>query len=461
MPENFLSQDGLKNIRLTGAERESMRSELMRRAKDDHSVREDQPRRSSVMHMGETLLRGLTEDPRLALRPEERTAMLRALRIGMIESEQQKTGFVARLFRWPTLSGAVAVLVVMSGTALAAENALPGDLLYPVKIHVNENVRASLSFSTRNKAEWNIERSVRRLEEAEALLDRAALTAKTSSDVAKNFESHVAAAHRNIEEFRATGDAAASAELSARLESALAAHEKVLRRRTDENGAQPAGAGLRNLLTDVKSETDRSMRQTDEATADAYASTDADADIHVAAKDGIRNAREKISRTRSFIDRETPAAKPEAIERAKTKLNAAQRSLDSAEEKFRNGADAGSFATVRMTLKDAEEAKLLVREKPRHPHKQDHEESTGHSTQSMNAGVSLASSRSGSPHSEAKTDAHGHIEDAAEKTGGDAVDSDHSPSSPHPSPTDTLSEAPIPLPTLPINTKGNRGSDER
>src|SRR3989338_8750977 len=40
---------------------------------------------------------------------------------------------------------AVFVLIIGGGPAAAAEGALPGDILYPVKVHVNEEMRATLT----------------------------------------------------------------------------------------------------------------------------------------------------------------------------------------------------------------------------------------------------------------------------------------------------------------------------
>ncbi len=61
------------------------------------------------------------------------------------------------------------LLIVGGGTGVIAENALPGDVLYPVKIHVNENIESTLAFTPKSNAEVAIKQATKRLEEVEKL----------------------------------------------------------------------------------------------------------------------------------------------------------------------------------------------------------------------------------------------------------------------------------------------------
>lgn len=88
----------------------------------------------------------------------------------------------------------VALLVVAlvgSGTAYAAEGALPGEPLYAVKININEKVRVALAASPAVKAQVHAALAERRVEEAETLAARGALDAAISEHLATNFEEHV------------------------------------------------------------------------------------------------------------------------------------------------------------------------------------------------------------------------------------------------------------------------------
>ena len=63
------------------------------------------------------------------------------------------------------------VILVLSGggTALVAQNSVPGDMLYPVKINISESLRGSLTFGTDDEAELQADILAERVTEAEAL----------------------------------------------------------------------------------------------------------------------------------------------------------------------------------------------------------------------------------------------------------------------------------------------------
>ena len=73
-------------------------------------------------------------------------------------------------------SALVLVLMLGSGTSYAAEGALPGDLLYPVKKVVNEGVRAALAVTPEARVQWQTARTSRRLAEAQTLVAHNDLT---------------------------------------------------------------------------------------------------------------------------------------------------------------------------------------------------------------------------------------------------------------------------------------------
>lgn len=63
----------------------------------------------------------------------------------------------------------IALMIGTGGTAFAAQNTVPGDFLYPVKVHVNENVRSSLALGADAEAKLQAEFFAERLEEARTL----------------------------------------------------------------------------------------------------------------------------------------------------------------------------------------------------------------------------------------------------------------------------------------------------
>ena len=134
----------------------------------------------------------------------------------------------------------VPLILILSagGTAYAAEGALPGDVLYPVKISVNEQMQSALALSPRAKAQVHVSLAGKRLEEAQALAIQGRLDAPSTAQLQTNLEEHA----KEAQEFSKTvaeNDPDAGAEISAQLSSSLSANNAVLEdvgdRSHDEN----------------------------------------------------------------------------------------------------------------------------------------------------------------------------------------------------------------------------------
>ena len=126
---------------------------------------------------------------------------------------------------------ALAVVLIASIPVLA-ENAVPGDVLYPVKVRINEEVQGSLVRSPYAKVEWETERIERRLAEARLLADEGKLTPEVEVEVANAVREHSEAAQEGIATLRVSdSDEAALAEIT--LSSALDVQSEMLEGRSD------------------------------------------------------------------------------------------------------------------------------------------------------------------------------------------------------------------------------------
>jgi hypothetical protein len=97
---------------------------------------------------------------------------------------------------------AVAAAVVLIVVPFVAEQALPGDPLYAIKVSFNEEVRSTLAFDAYQKVEWETERLNRRISEARLLADEGLLTEEAEIAVATAVREHAANAQKGIEEIR-------------------------------------------------------------------------------------------------------------------------------------------------------------------------------------------------------------------------------------------------------------------
>ena len=123
---------------------------------------------------------------------------------------------------------AAAMVLFGGGTSFAAEGALPGDTLYPVKTSVNEEVVSMVKVSNKSQAKWDIRRSERRLEEIEKLAADGEISEEAKAEAKTRLESHIKDVKKNIEEMEKEGDSESSFEIASGLETSLKAHQRVL-----------------------------------------------------------------------------------------------------------------------------------------------------------------------------------------------------------------------------------------
>jgi Domain of unknown function (DUF5667) len=128
----------------------------------------------------------------------------------------------------------VLVIGLSSGTAFAAQSALPGQPLYAVKINVNEKVATALATTPQAKAQVNAQLATTRLEEAETLASTGKLDATTTAQLADNFAAHATAAQANTASLQAQ-DPGAAAQIGAEFDSTLAAHGAILAQIGDDS----------------------------------------------------------------------------------------------------------------------------------------------------------------------------------------------------------------------------------
>lgn len=173
----------------------------------------------------------------------ERDAMRRALEYamqssGLVKSPIQIVPSPYLFIHQRLVSSLALVLVVIlvgGTTAYAAEAAIPGDILYTVKVNLNESVRETLARGAEAKAEWYEEAANRRMQEAEALAARGTLTADVKVALEERFESHAEALEENIALVEEK-DPVIAAEISNRFESSVLAHSAIVARLGDGGG---------------------------------------------------------------------------------------------------------------------------------------------------------------------------------------------------------------------------------
>ena len=122
----------------------------------------------------------------------------------------------------------ISILVTTGGSvAYAAESALPGDLLYPVKTEVTEPLWERLQFTPERKAAWIQRRIERRLEESEHLVVRGTFTGEHREHIQSRMQYHARRLENRLEHLESVEGEAAE-RIREHMEQALERHTQIL-----------------------------------------------------------------------------------------------------------------------------------------------------------------------------------------------------------------------------------------
>jgi tetratricopeptide (TPR) repeat protein len=159
-------------------------------------------------------------------------------------------------FKAHHLSGALIIALVVAsssfGVSFAADDALPGDLLYGVKVNINEEIKTALipEDDTESRVAWEQERAELRLVEASQLVAEGRLDSAKQEQVSKLFAEHTEAIVERVLAAEET-DPVFAAEASSVLEESLDTHEAVLARLIVEQ-EENAEEDVRSLVSQVR-----------------------------------------------------------------------------------------------------------------------------------------------------------------------------------------------------------------
>ena len=118
-------------------------------------------------------------------------------------------------------------LAISGGVSYAANDALPGEVLYPFKVNVNEEVKATFIFDGEKKADWEIERYTRRLNEVIELSNKNELNNEQKIKLQSNLDKHQERIEKLVSKKKEQGDIIAAVSIQSSLEARLEAYQKV------------------------------------------------------------------------------------------------------------------------------------------------------------------------------------------------------------------------------------------
>ncbi len=125
----------------------------------------------------------------------------------------------------------VALLVVFAlaaGTTYAASESLPGDILYTVKINVNEQIETALALGDEARVKVAVSHAENRLEEAERLAEKGNLMPSVQADLVAKFNREIGRVASQTENLKTNGRSNNAEKLNTKFEDSLRAHSTVI-----------------------------------------------------------------------------------------------------------------------------------------------------------------------------------------------------------------------------------------
>lgn len=122
----------------------------------------------------------------------------------------------------------VLLVSVTGGTSIAARYSLPGDILYPVKINVNEKVETFTAYSSEAKATVEAGHVNERLTEAEQLSTVNKLNENTKAEISAQFSQDLKATMTHIETLNSTGNEKSATQVKVNIEASLQKHRDIV-----------------------------------------------------------------------------------------------------------------------------------------------------------------------------------------------------------------------------------------
>lgn len=251
-----------------------------------------------------------------------------------------------------TAAFAVIFLVAGTGVSYAAQDTIPGDMLYPVKVSVMEPLQRSLAFSAEAKAELDARLALRRLEEVTRLAAENELTIEQSQHLNGTFLQHVESVEHHIEEVARGGGNDAAERLSDDLATQLQAHRAIIDTIGQDTKDNPL---MDRVIQNVQQAQEQATRM--RATHSRPSGNDQEAMERLREK-----AEDKISQAEDAVaELHSAHARTLTVNAAATaKLGAAEDLMVQAQASFEAGEHEEAAALARKALQAAEEGRLLL-----------------------------------------------------------------------------------------------------
>ncbi len=252
--------------------------------------------------------------------------------------------------------GMLAALLVVA-IPVVAEWSVPGDVLYPIKRNINEELRSTLTLSPYAKVEWETKRLERRIAEARLLAEKGELTPEKEAEVVAAVRAHTDAAQQEIAHLRQEdADTAAIAEIT--FASALEVQSEVLAGDTQPETYDETGSSVdalvyvvQEVVADVKEAVDEATPSYEKLLGEVEAETTTAYELFASVQSQISDEqRQDIERRLADIERKVAEAialyaEEGSIQATTTDTNKTETEMDDSDATDVNGEESATSSS--------------------------------------------------------------------------------------------------------------------
>lgn len=244
----------------------------------------------------------------------------------------------------------IIALLLGGGTSFAAENALPGDILYSVKVNINEKVQEMAAISAQSEAEVQANIATRRLSEMEKLASENRLSTSTAMELKAEFKDHSGKSKMKIEEIAKKDGEKEAAKISSDIEASLLAHKDIL------NGLRDGVHAENGIFKDISE--NLNFLATIRINGDTTSTKSNGADVKTMAEGAQISAQNKLEEVKKHIELKQATLSAEAQANIDEHLKVADEAMTEGTVKINAGAYADAFSLFKKAAREAQTAKM-------------------------------------------------------------------------------------------------------
>lgn len=271
--------------------------------------------------------------------------------------------------QYATLLGAFVLLVGCGGISFAAQSSLPGDMLYSMKVGVNEKVLSFLKFSDKSKAQYDIKLAQVRLEEIEKVSLEKKLDSKTNESLTSSLNQHITDARERSARIQAGSNVSASAQISSDLEASLNAHTKIISELSQKENNYDT-ENLKNVLSDLEGKNTAAKTAREES--ESRLSAKSVAKVEASAEEALSSATSEITAVKSFLEKSKNKISEDFYSVLRVDMDRASAKVVEGKTQLNTNDYGGAFSTFQHAIRIAQETKIgieaVIRLKVKPPH---------------------------------------------------------------------------------------------